>query len=58
MLAASCAMTPRCRVFTNTMPSVEFVATPPQLPPPSEPGNTRLGTMPYGVYGPLFTDLS
>src|SRR5512132_4086733 len=58
MLVCSCAMTPRCLVFTKTRPRSGFAATPPQPPPPSEPGNTRLGTMPYGVYGPLFTDLS
>ena len=51
-------MTPRWRGFTKMNPSVELVATPPQLPPPSDPGNTRLGTMPYGVYGPALTDLS
>src|SRR5690606_4050701 len=39
-------------------PISEFDATPLQPPPPSEPGNTRLGTMPYGVYGPMLTDLS
>src|SRR5256885_16622771 len=31
---------------------------PDQLPPPSELGNTRLGTMPYGVYGPDCTIVS
>src|SRR5438067_4012587 len=54
----SCPMTPRCRGFTKISPSDALVATPPQPPPPSDPGNTRLGTMPYGVYGPLLTDLS
>src|SRR5262245_14256894 len=58
MLVCSCAMTPRCRVFTNTSPSDGLPATPPQPPPPSDPGNTRLGSMPYGVYGPMLTDLS
>ena len=33
-------------------------AAPDQLPPPSELGNTRLGTMPYGVYGPDCTIVS
>src|SRR4030095_730444 len=42
----------------NTRPSAGFAAAPPQPPPPSDPGNTRLGTIPYGVYGPLLTDLS
>src|SRR5438552_1653476 len=58
MLDCSCAMTPRCRVLTKTRPSVGLAATPAHPPPPSDPGNTRLGSMPYGVYGPMFTDLS
>src|SRR5258705_10712921 len=58
LLVCSCAITPRCRVFRNTSPRAGSDATPAQLPPPSEPGNTRLGSIPYGVYGPMFTDLS
>src|SRR5262245_45185882 len=58
MLGCSCAMTPRWRVLTKTRPSAGFPATPLHPPPPSDPGNTRLGNMPYGVYGPMFTDLS
>src|SRR5215216_6058033 len=58
MLDCNCAMTPTCLVFTKTRPSEGSAATPPHPPPPSEPGNTRLGSMPYGVYGPMLTDLS
>src|SRR5262245_17775362 len=58
MLVCSCAMTPRWRVLTKTRPSDGLPAAPPHPPPPSDPGTTRLGTMPYGVHGPILTDLS
>src|SRR6516162_22793 len=39
-------------------PSPGLAATPAHPPPPSDPGKTSVGSIPYGVYGPMFTDLS
>src|SRR6188474_470510 len=49
---------PRLRVLTTISRRTGSNEAPDQLPPPSELGNTRLGTMPYGVYGPDCTIVS
>ena len=49
---------PRLRVLTTISRRIGSNEAPAQLPPPSELGNTRLGTMPYGVYGPDCTIVS
>ena len=48
----------RCAVLPKIMPVVGSNAGLPQLPPPSELGKTRLGTIRYGVSGPAWTTLS
>src|SRR2546423_283266 len=58
MDGCNCATVPRLRVLTKIKPRLGSNEAPDQLPPPSELGKTRLGTIRYGVFGPIFTAVS
>jgi hypothetical protein len=48
-IADSCPTVATLRAVAKTMPRPGSNAPPLLLPPPVEPGNEMLGTMPYGV---------